>query len=232
MDTQSPKPRWWTRLLHRPGWLIALAVCLLLTAVLVPFGWRYYRTQQLVAGIEACGGAVNFELGGPTWLRNIVGDEWMKPFDAPNHVSSFRLVFDASTPSQSRNSSWTPRETLGDDQFLDYILPLNDLVGIKSLELTENDLTQLSFEKLGQFEQLEVLVLWDKAFDDDALSHFSKSYKLRSLDLSGTSVTDEGLRHLSGLKDLTDLSLSNTDVTDEGVSELQRHLPGLDVSDD
>ena len=175
---------------------------------------------------------MNFELGGPTWLRNIVGDEWMKPFDAPNHVSSFRLVFDASTPSQSRNSSWTPRETLGDDQFLDYILPLNDLVGIKSLELTENDLTQLSFEKLGQFEQLEVLVLWDKAFDDDALSHFSKSYKLRSLDLSGTSVTDEGLRHLTGLKDLTDLSLSNTDVTDEGVSELQRHLPGLDVSDD
>ncbi len=55
---------------------------------------------------------------------------------------------------------------------------------------------------------------------------------LRSLNLDGTAVTNEGLRHLHGLKHLESVSLSNTDITDNGVEELQKHLPGVDVSDD
>ncbi|TWU14344.1 Leucine Rich repeats (2 copies) [Symmachiella macrocystis] len=226
MNDETPKPRWWTRLLHRPGWLAVLAVCLLLSAVLVPFGWRYYRVQQLVAGIEACGGGVGFELGGPTWLRNIVGDEWMKPFDIPSE-----LLCQLPAPI-SAGRAWYKVGEFDDEEFLAYVVPLNHLYGFKRVGICNSQMTNRSFKALAHFDDLEQIGLGSKAFNDDALAHLANARKLRSLDLSGTSVTDEGLQHLQGLKDLESLSLSNTDVTDEGVSELQRHLPGLDVSDD
>ncbi len=190
MNDETPKTRLWKRLLHRPGWLIALAVCLLLSAVLVPFGWRYYRTQQLVAGIEAHGGSVEFKQGGSQWLRDIVGNEWMKPFDAPYEVSwrRFRLSGAWTLPSLSGVKSGPPKEKLTDAVFIRYVVPLDDLHGIRTIVAIDgNNLTLWSFKELSHFVHLEVLSLSDKAFDDEALGHFSMSFNLQKLYLSGTS---------------------------------------------
>lgn len=201
MNDETPKkPRWWTRLLHRPGWLAVLAVSLLLAAVLVPFGWRYYRTQQLVAGIEACGGGVGFEPGGPTWLRNIVGDEWMKPLDIPNELY-------CQLPSPI--SAGGPFHKVGvfdDAGFLTNVVPLNNLYGLKRVALCRQQMTHRSFKAFLQFEDLEALLITGKSFDGEALGYLSPASKLRSLSLGGTSVTDKE------------------------VLELQRRLPALKVS--
>lgn len=200
MNDETPKPRWWTRLLHRPGWLAVLAVCLLLAAVLVPFGWRHYRTQQLIAGIESCGGAVEFERGGPTWLRNIVGDEWMKPFDIPNELL-------CQLPSPISAGGPFHKEGVFDDAgFLTNVVPLNNLYGLKRVALCRHQMTNRSFKALLQFEDLEALLITGKSFDDEALGYLSPASKLRSL------------------------SLDRTSVTDKEVLELQRRLPALKVS--
>ncbi len=226
MHDDTPKRHWWTRLLRRPGWLIFLAAVLIVFGYLGRFGWRYYRTRQLVELIEGSAAEVGFELGEPQWLREIVGDEWMKPLDIPNRLLCYRRVMASSggVPYMSINMS--------DEEFLTFVVPLDRLHGWKSIAIFDDALTNRSFEALSQFDDLEELALGSKAFDDDALAHLAHARKLRTLDLSGTAVTDEGLRHLQGLKNLESLSLSNTDVTDEGVSELQQHLPRLDISDD
>ena len=223
MNDNTPKTRLWKRLLRRPGWLIALAVCLLLLAVLVPYGWRYYRTRQLVAGIEAHGGSVGFNQGGPQWLRDIVGDEWMKPFDAPDQVS-WRKSRKMSLPSLSGVGSGPSKEKLTDAVFIRYVVPLDDLHGIKTVLVDRSNLTHRSFEELAQFEHLEVLSLSDKAFDDEALGHFSMSFKLQKLFLSGTTISDAGLRHLYWLENLEMVSLYDTNVTSQAEWRLQRRL--------
>ncbi|QDU46355.1 hypothetical protein Mal52_48740 [Symmachiella dynata] len=226
MNDETPKTRLWKRLLHRPGWLIALAVCLLLSAVLVPFGWRYYRTWQLVAGIEAHGGRVGFNQGGPQWLRDVVGDEWMKPFDAPEQVSwkKPRTSGAWTLPSISGVGSGPPKEKLTDAVFIRYVVPLDDLHGIRTVVIDRSNLTHRSFKELAQFEHLEVLSLSDKAFDDEALGHFSMSFNLQKLFLSGTSISDEGLQHLYWLENLKVVSLYDTNVTSQAEWRLQRRL--------
>lgn len=200
MNDDTPKTRLWKRLLHRPGWLIALAVCLLLSAVLVPFGWRYYRTRQLVAGIEAHGGSVGFKQGGPQWLRSIVGGDWMTPLDVPN------LIRPTLPELENYGPNALPFEKLNEDEFFAYVVPLNEMYGWKSIEIFADELSARSFEELSSFDDLEVL------------------------DIYGTSVTDDALRHLYGLKNLKSLVLTNTKVTIEGISELQRHLPHLSIT--
>ncbi|QDT50699.1 hypothetical protein Pan258_47790 [Symmachiella dynata] len=226
MNDETPKTRWWKRLLHRPGWLIALAVCLLLSAALVPFGWRHYRTRQLVAGIEAHGGSVEFKQGGSQWLRDIVGNEWMKPFDAPYEVSwrRFRLSGVRTLPSLSGVGSGPPKEKLTDAVFIRYVVPLDDLHGIRTVVIDRSNLTHRSFKELAQFEHLEVLSLSDKAFDDEALGHFSMSFNLQKLFLSGTSISDKGLQHLHWLENLKVVSLYDTNVTSQAEWRLQRRL--------
>ncbi len=227
MNGEPPKPRWWTRLLRRPFWLTALAVCLLLSALLGPFGWRYYRTRQLVAGIEAHGGRVGCIRGGPQWLRDMVGHEWMKPFDVPYEVSWSTSLFSWGSPIVGASAIVNvgpPKKKLTDNVFSSYVAPLDDLYGLTTVIIIDSDLTERSFERLAQFEQLEVLSLRDKAFDDEALSHFATSFRLKTLALSGTSISDEGLRHLYGLEDLEELSLYDTHVTQLAEWRLRNHL--------
>lgn len=224
MHNETPPPPWWSRLLSRPSWLILLATILLLAAVLGPLAWRSYRTKQLATRIEDAGGYVVFQQGGTEWLRDTFGEQWFRMFDTPFAVSI--PTIDPLSGMPQRLSKFT------DDQFLSYVVPLNELQALESVAIFDSEMTQRSYRQLARFEKLRGLTVNDRAFDDDALALFSNSVQLRSLDLSGTSVSDEGLRHLQELKNLESLSLSNTDVTDEGVSELLRHLPGLDISDD
>ena len=213
MNDETPKPRWGTRLLHRPGWLIALAVCLLLSAVLVPFGWRYYRTQQLVAGIEAHGGFVLFEGDSPVEFLLDLNDSWQSCFKQSVQVHVGEGTFD-------------------DRYFREFLIPLNELHELTVLSVGTSEISKSRIAEWNQFQKLYLLSISGDNVDDEFLRQIGLLPNLRFLALDNSQVTDEGLRHLSGLKNLTELSLSNTDVTDEGVSELQRHLPGLDVSDD
>lgn len=213
MNDETSKPRWWTRLRHQPGWLAVLAVCLLLAAVLVPFGWRHYRARQLADEVRKAGGIVSFDPYGPEWIRSNLGDSWQIYFMVPARIHVGTGTFD--------------------DRYLrDLVLPLNEIHELTGLYVVDSKISRSSFGELARLKKLDRLAISGDNVDDELLRQVGRLPNLRYLYLDNSNVTDEGLRHLSGLKNLESLSLSNTDVTDEGVSELQRHLPGLDVSDD
>ncbi len=86
----------WPRV--RSGWLIC--------------EMEHDRTGQLVEELQLRSAFVEFEQGGPDWIRNLVGDKWMKPFD---HADTVGFICDR----------------MGDDGFQDYLIPLNQLHGIK-----------------------------------------------------------------------------------------------------
>lgn len=68
------------------------------------------------------------------------------------------------------------------------------------------------------------------ALTSDGLSALAAFPALRTLDLSGTSITDEGLDVLSSLPALEQLSLAGTRVTDAGIRALAAHDALEDVN--
>ncbi len=227
MNGEPPKPRWWTRLLRRPFWLTALAVCLLLSALLGPFGWRYYRTRQLVAGIEAHGGRVGFKPGGPQWLRDAAGDEWMEPFAVPTEIVSPRFSGLSSGPDPI---AWTVHSE--DFDFFTSVVAINDIHAIKSLTCIAFEIDYNKREQVALFEHLEHLNIAGSDFDDAVAAQVSKLSALQRLTLTSTSLTDEGLRHFHGLKHLQLLILGDTEITRQGIQDLKRHLPKLEIYTD
>ncbi len=210
----TPASPWWMKLLSRPMWLVLAAFCLVAASIAVPWWWRWQETSRMTAELALRHTTVRFEHAGPQWLRNIVGDNWMRPFDVPESV----LIESGSG--------------LTDADFRAFIVPLNELRGFKRFESFGSELTEPSFAELAKFEHLAELSVSEPAFNDRVLAHFSSAQRLQSLDLGSTRVTDAGLQHLRELKNLEYLSVSNTDVSEQGLEELQRHLPQLVVSDD
>ena len=70
-----------------PGVLLAVALVLAVIAVGLSVWLPYQREQVAIREIERLGGTVFPKLGGPTWLRDLVGDEWMVGFDRVLGVS-------------------------------------------------------------------------------------------------------------------------------------------------
>lgn len=215
-ETPATKKTWRERLLSHPGWLTVLAVVLLLSAILFPYGWRYYRTPQLVAEIEARGGKV----------RWIIGDRLMM-------IPWFGIPIRVRGPGGANEQAavFVQEGNFDDLAFHDFVIPLSELHRIVDLDLGDL-LTTKSYETLPRFQNLKILTIQGIQFDNESLKHLRTLTKLRSLALDGTSVTDAGLKHLYGLKHLEALFVSNTDVTEQGLEELQRRLPKLEVYDD
>ncbi|MEX1231380.1 MAG: hypothetical protein WEB58_14130, partial [Planctomycetaceae bacterium] len=68
---------------------------------------------------------------------------------------------------------------------------------------------------------------------DEDMKLLARFPALKTVDLSGTSITDAGLFHLKGLTSLQSLTLHNTNVTDAGLGNLKGmvNLETLDVRD-
>jgi Leucine-rich repeat (LRR) protein len=114
-----------------------------------------------------------------------------------------------------------------DDRWLAYLEALPEL---RELDLGGTPVGDNGLEHLRGLTQLESLNLTLTQVGDDGLAHLEGLTQLRELGLGGTRVTDAGLGHLRGLKDLARLNLFGTHVTDVGVRELEKAVPGLEVS--
>lgn len=99
------------------------------------------------------------------------------------------------------------------------------VAGIKSLKsvlLSYSDIGDRGLEHLKQRTSLEDLYLSSMQYvTDTGLSHVTGLTRLRSLDISETSISDSGLAHLSPLKELRVLRLGRTGVTDAGLAHLK-----------
>src|SRR5262245_34898324 len=70
--------------LPRPVWILAVGLVLPTLIILILVGYGYYshrRQSEAIQAIEALSGLAPIRRGGPDWLRERVGDEWMKCFD-------------------------------------------------------------------------------------------------------------------------------------------------------
>ncbi len=137
------------------------------------------------------------------------------------------------------------------DDGLDHVCELS---GLKSLQFAGTRVTDDGLVHLKNLPRLESLMLLGLPITDNGLKHLSDLKQLKTLSLLETKVTDAGLPYLLTLDNLEDLDLSETKVTLDGVrqlhvlrnlrrlrlggfgltnaqrEELQRALPGCEVT--
>jgi hypothetical protein len=107
---------------------------------------------------------------------------------------------------------------------------LGELPALMSLSLKGVKLDPDSLKHLAHVEQLESLGLDQTNVNDEQLADLAPLGKLQILWLSSTAVGDAGLEHLRSLRSLRIVHLSDTQATPEGAEELQRSLPGCQVT--
>ncbi|MEX0717657.1 MAG: hypothetical protein WD066_13775 [Planctomycetaceae bacterium] len=101
----------------RLTWLLAGTCALLLAGLLASWLVPYSRERGVIAEFERMGmpvfdhwppfvssyiGGICVEKRGPEWLRRIVGDDWMGPFDRVTHVD-VGLFFSFATRSEAED---------------------------------------------------------------------------------------------------------------------------------
>ncbi len=184
----------------RRRWLqFSLRTLLLLVVPLAALcGWfaskmnAVRRERRAVAAIRAMGGHVTYdwkyshtEPPGPKWIRYLLGDDF------------FAGVARVGYPRAS------PDETL---QHLD------DLRGLRWLDLLATNVTDAGVERLAKHRELQTLVLRSTLITDEALPTLASMTELRLLYLDNTAVTTEAARTLKRLPNLEYLGLSGTHV--------------------
>ena len=210
----------------KPGVLLAVAIVLVVIAVLLTVRVSYHRQRGAINEIERFGGSVM--TGGPAWLRDLVGDKWMKYFERAYSVN------------------------FSSEQGDDVLKHLNKLANLKVLQLSGTQVSDAGLKHLSSLTQLTILGLEATQVTDAGLKHLNELANLRWLQLSGTQVSDAGLKHLngltnlewlsldgrisdaglkhlSGLNNLSYLSLERTQVTTKGMKSLKQKLPDCEI---
>lgn len=91
---------------------------------------------------------------------------------------------------------------------------LGRLHALKSLNLSQAEITSAGVQHLAGLNNLETLDLSETRITDDDLVYVGRLRALRKLNLDDTDITDAGLAHLSELHELTEFS---------AVGQLHRH---------
>jgi hypothetical protein len=103
---------------------------------------------------------------------------------------------------------------------------IGNLASLKTLDLSLNNITDVSLNHLEGLKSLEELRLTRTGITDKGLSHLLKLNSLKNLDISYMDITDDGLSRLKELKSLEELRVAGTDITDTGLKEIAE-LPNL-----
>jgi len=200
MATTEPitaEPRRFSFCLPRPLWIGLVTAVLVVVAVGLQFGVPIYRQQLALREIERLRGRVVTREGGPAWLRQLVGDTWMTPFDRVVRVDlEHRHVQDSDLASLRWLSDLEvlilARTEITDDG-LKHICHLQHLkrLDLRVTEITDHGLAIL--QQLPAIEGLDVGYTWVTKSAVAALVHdrpniragvnrrFDEILKLRSL---------------------------------------------------
>jgi len=161
---------------------------------LAAVGIPIWRKESAISHLEAAGGLVRKVPGGPTWLRQYIGDYWMSYFD---DVVQVRLNDHRATDAT--------------------LVWLKRLPRLGALSLDRSNVSDEGLVYLKNLHGLSALSLAQTQATDAGLAHLSELVGLQMLVLDNTSVTDAGLSHLEGLAVLEWLSLAHTPVGDAGM---------------
>ena len=242
-DSRPTKPK--------RGWYQFSLRTLLLLVVLASIGMSWFavkrhRAEKQRAAVEAFGkldGNVYVyydfhydadgrpvrapEPPGPAWLRSLLGVDFF------SDVVWLQLVCSTACDADLEHLAGLTKLKslyLTDTQLTD--VGLAHLAGLTKLEwlsLSGTQLTDAGLEHLARLTNLKWLDLSDTQVTDAGLEHLAGLTNLESLVVSDTQVTDAGLEHLAGLTNLKWLGLDGTQVTDEAVEKLQQALPNCEI---
>ena len=212
-------------------------------------GFRGYRQLAAIRKIEGLHGHVEVTPVRLSWLRSMVGEDYMRMFDEVTHVdfgfvpmteegSALRVhlrldgYFMIPNPplkdkglGHLRGAAWIRRLALDGSEITDAGLAhLQELASLHSLGLDNTPVTDCGLAHLRGLTNLQVLSLANTPVTDVGLAHLSESTSLCALGLEDSHLTDAGLAHLQGLVNLQDLRLSNTAVSDVGLAQLRQLL--------
>jgi hypothetical protein len=105
------------------------------------------------------------------------------------------------------------------------------LTELRSLDLSQTDVTNKVAGELAALPNLERLTLWRvKRIDDGAAEQLARMKRLTVLDLAETLFGDRGLEQIRPMKQLRKLYLGGSAVTATGVETFRRANPLCEVS--
>lgn len=190
------------RLISMAATCFVLWICILGGSIVA----TYRREKHIIRSIEAAGGNVQVQRGGPDWLRKVAGDELMKIFDRVSDVELYGpSVTDAELPQ------------------------LGSLTFLSELALIRTGVTDAGLVHLRGLRNVDRISLSRTGVTDAGLVHLIGLPTLRQLDLYGTGVTDAGMAHLRRAKNLRLLNITGTSVTAQEVELLLKDLPQCQV---
>ncbi len=167
-----------------PLWSALAAIVLLLLTLGAGIGVRHYRERQLLARLERLGAQCRTTIVAPNWLRRLVDDRWLTPFERTNAV-----LFNYHTP---------PDFNLADED----LSCLADLPELEHLSLNRTRVTDESLVPWERLPSLKILRLVDTDVTDDCVEHLLKLTTLEELDLFRTQITAAGVARLRKLPNL------------------------------
>jgi hypothetical protein len=163
--------------------LIVLLAMIVAVGVVLP----HDREARIESRLAALGAHCETKVRAPDWLRRLVGDGWLSPFQRINIV-----YFNYFAAKDVR---------LEDDD-------LAVLAGLSSLERLSLNRTRIGDDALRHLEGLQLLKnlqLVDTDITDEGIQHLTKLRQLETLDLWRTHATNEGLKPLRSLPNLRQL---------------------------
>ena len=102
---------------------------------------------------------------------------------------------------------------------------MTDLIAIKEhitwLDLSKTELSEASFEAIGQLQNLTRLNLSNTNINDTNIAYLNKLKHLEVLNLYGTKITDKSLQLLQNLVGLKRVYLWNTKTSAQGIKTLK-----------
>jgi Leucine-rich repeat (LRR) protein len=104
-----------------------------------------------------------------------------------------------------------------------------DLESVRSLSLSETQITDAGLKDVANLQKLTSLSLSNTKITDAGLKEVAKLQKLTRLSLSDTQITDAGLKDVAKLQRLKLLFLGGTKVTKAGVAEFKKALPNCTI---
>jgi hypothetical protein len=214
--------------------LILIFTCV----VAVLCGWmamnlRQAARQRKVFG-EHCfgrGGPPTRHL--PTWLRNMLGDEF---FIDPKEVHVSLISEDSNvTDSDLEYLKYADkleavylRGAKVTDDGLKYLKPLDNLM---CLQICDVDITDEGLKHLSELKKLQTLDLYNTRVNGSGLVHLNPS-RLKSLTLDGSIISDVGWKIIHNLNQLEKLDIGYSGATDAKLEFLggMHSLRWLDIS--
>lgn len=222
-SADAPKQR------QLPKWVILVTVLALVLAVCLPTVVRYHSRMALIRKVEQSGGEVLVARSRSKWLREIVGDEWLRGFGDVISVDAYRSPLSEDDVKQIAGMPSLRWLAVGPSITDDGLRHVSGLSNLETLVLGGSGITDDGLKHISGLSKLEVLGLYGLPITDAGVKHTLGLPRLRSLELDATQITDECLESLSHSSGLKVLTMHETRVTSEGVTELKKRLPDCEI---